>query len=233
MSDDQEKRRIDGKDATYIALAQQKYPPLTIERSTETDSPNDSGREASARLPERADNSAITRKRRTPPPRVRKPSSVHDKYEAPPGEDHEKYRARLRETFGDTLSNDFVDFALGKLIEALKPNPQLQLDEKTFNAALAMLHSAECRTELQASVAIEAIAAGLAGLRFLRQSQHHMTEEYINTYGPIGIKLLRLKIDLMRALDGMQRSSAGSVEIGNVNIEPGAQVAIRYQSPET
>jgi hypothetical protein len=168
--DERKKSRISGRDATRLALDQQKYPPVNIEPSTDGAGSSTKQSGAEARLPERAHNSAIARVRRTPPPRIRKPSALHEKYEAPAGQDHETYRARLRETFG-TMSKDFVDFALGKLVEALKPNPHLQLDEKTFNGALAMLHSANCQTELQALAAVEIVATGFAGLRFLRQSQ--------------------------------------------------------------
>src|SRR5437016_12818389 len=35
----------------------------------------------------------------------------------------ESHRARLREAFGNTLSDEFVEVLLGKLMEALRPNP--------------------------------------------------------------------------------------------------------------
>jgi hypothetical protein len=145
--EDKKKPRIGGKEATQLALNQQKYPPVNIEPSTDGADSATKPSGADARLPEQAHNSSIARNPRTPPPRIRKPSALHEKYEAPAGQDHEAHRARLRETFG-TMSEDFVDFALGKLVEALQPNPHLQLDEKTFNGALAMLHSANCQTEL-------------------------------------------------------------------------------------
>jgi hypothetical protein len=94
------------------------------------------------------------------------------------------FRARLREAFGNTMSDEFVNVMLGKVIEALKPNPFDQLEEATLNSALAIIASARCQSELEALMAVEIIATGFAGLRFLRQSQHSMTEEYIRTYGP-------------------------------------------------
>ena len=39
------------------------------------------------------------------------------------------------------------------------------------------------RSELQAVLAVQIIATGFAGLRFLRQSHRQMTEDYINVYG--------------------------------------------------
>jgi hypothetical protein len=48
------------------------------------------------------------------------------------------------------------------------------------------------RCELQAVLAVQIIATGFAGLRFLRQSHRHMTDDYINVYGGYAIKLLLL-----------------------------------------
>jgi hypothetical protein len=48
-----------------------------------------------------------------------------------------------------------------------------------------------CFNRLQALLAVQIIATGFAGLRFLRQSHRQMTEDYINLYGGYAIKLLR------------------------------------------
>jgi hypothetical protein len=135
----------------------------------------------------------------------------------------DSYRARLRQAFGNTLSDEFVDVMLGKLIEALKPNPFLQLEEPTLNAALAIIDSAQCRSELEAFIAVEIVATGFAGLRLLRQSQHQMTEDFINTYGPYATKLLRLQLDLIQALDRHRRSHSQTVEVRHLQIHSGAQ----------
>jgi len=112
---------------------------------------------------------------------------------------------------------------LGKIIEALKPNPFDQLDEATLNSALAIIDSARCRSELEALMAVEIVATGFAGLRFLRQSQHSMTEEYIRTYGPYASKLLRLQLDLIQALDRHRRGHKQTVEVRHLHIHSGAQ----------
>jgi hypothetical protein len=44
-----------------------------------------------------------------------------------PTPDLEGYRARLREAFGNTMSDEFVDVMLGKVVEALKPSPLTSL----------------------------------------------------------------------------------------------------------
>jgi hypothetical protein len=74
---------------------------------------------------------------RSTPPRVRKPSPLHDKCLAPTA-DLGGHRARLREAFGNTMSDEFVDVMLGKLVEALRPSPFDQLEESTLNAGLAL-----------------------------------------------------------------------------------------------
>ena len=121
------------------------------------------------------------------------------------------------------MSDEFVDVMLGKLIEALKPNPFDQLDEATLNSALAIIASARCQSELEAFIAMQIVATGFAGLRFLRQSQHSMTEEYIGTYGPYANKLLRLQVDLIQALDRHRRGHKQTVEVRHLHVYPGAQ----------
>src|ERR1700719_2900694 len=130
------------------------------------------------------------------PPRVRKPLPRNDQWKAPTP-DLEGHRQRLREALGNTLSDEFVDVILGKLVEALRPGLYDQLDEATLNAALATIDSMQPRSELQALLAVQIIATGFAGLRFLRQSHRQMTEDYIDVYGGYAIKLLRLQNDLI------------------------------------
>ena len=84
--------------------------------------------------------------------------------------DLEGHRARLREAFGNAMSDEFVEVILGKLIEALRPSPFDQLEEPTLNAALAIIASMQPQSELQALLAVQIIATGFSGLRFLRQS---------------------------------------------------------------
>jgi len=228
MTDDEDEKkeqRISGKDATNAALDAKRYPPVKIEASGDTKGPAEGTRTESniAKFGDGADNALLPAKRRNPPPRVRKPSPSNEQYLAPTN-DIEGHHARLREAFGNTMSDEFVQVMLGKLVEALKPNPFDELQEATFNAALAMLHSAHCQSELQAFVAVEIVATGFAGLRFVRQSQRHMTEEYISVYGNYAQKLLRMQIDLMQTLERMQRGGKPSFGIGHVEIHPGAQV---------
>jgi hypothetical protein len=47
----------------------------------------------------------------------------------------------VREALGNTLSDEFVDVILAKLVEALRPGLYDQLDEATLNAALATIDS--------------------------------------------------------------------------------------------
>ena len=73
------------------------------------------------------------------------------------------HRKRLREALGNTLSDEFVDVILGKLVEALRPGLYDQLEEATLNAALATIDSMQPRSELQALLAVQIIATGFAG----------------------------------------------------------------------
>ena len=219
-----EKSSIDGKKATYAALSAQQYPPVQIEAPENTAADSETGEKAD-NLPVSATDAAQDIREdapRTAPPRVRKPSPINNQYLAPTS-DLEGYRARLRATFGNTMSDEFVEVMLGKLIEALKPNPHDQLEEKTLNAALAIIHSAQCRSELEALITLEIVATGFAGLRFLRQAQHFMTEDYIELYGNYADKLLKRQISLLQALDRNQRGHKQTVEVRHLHVHSGAQ----------
>ena len=89
----------------------------------------------------------------------------NDQWKAPTP-DLEGHRQRLREAFGNTLSDEFVDVILGKLVEALRPGLYDPLEEATLNAALAIIDSMQPRSELQALLAVQIIATGFAGYDF-------------------------------------------------------------------
>jgi len=150
---------------------------------------------------------------------------MNDRFLAPTT-DLQSYHARLREAFGNTMSDEFVQVMLGKLVEALRPGPYDELQETTLNAALAMVSSAECRSELEAFLLVEIVATGFSGLRLLRQSQKHMTEDYINIYGNYGTKLIRLQLDLMKTFEQMRRVNQQTVAVGRLDIHPGAQALV-------
>jgi hypothetical protein len=215
------KSLISGKEATHVALEAQKYGPLHIGAS-DNSVPSSETTQTMAKLPVPVDDAREVSERRKAPPRVRKPSPQHDQCLAPTP-DLEGYRARLREAFGNTMSDEFVDVVLGKVVEALKPSPFDRLDEPTLNAALAMIDSAQCRSELEAFIAVEIVATGSSGLRFLRQSHRNMTEEFINVYGNYANKLLRLHLDLIQALDRHRRGHKQTVEVRHLHIHSGAQ----------
>src|SRR5262249_219475 len=141
------------------------------------------------------------------PPRVRKPSPHSDQCTAPT-EDLEGHRLALRQAFGDTLSDEFVSVVLGKLIAVLRPGPHDNLDEPTLNAAIAMISSMNLKTELQALLGVQIVAAGLTGLKFMGLSQRHLDEIYIGVYGGYSVKLLRLQLDMIQTLDRHQRGNS-------------------------
>jgi hypothetical protein len=164
------------------------------------------------------------------PPRVSKPSAHHDQCGAPTA-DVESHRKRLREAFGNTMSDEFVDVLLGKLIEALRPGSLETLEEATVNAALAIIHSMHPQSELQALVAVEIVAAGFSGLRLLRQSQHLLTADYIETYGNYAIKLLRLQNDMIQTFERCRGGNKQTVEVRHLHIHSDAKAMVGIINP--
>jgi hypothetical protein len=205
---------IRGTEPTYVALEAQKRGPMRIGQ------PSD-GAEAPADLALPSD-AAVSSKSRKVPPRLRKPDPRLDQCLAP-SSDIAAHRARLREAFGRTMSDEFVDVMLGKLVELLRPNPLDQLEEATLNAALALVSSVQPRTELEALLAVQIVATGFSGIRFLRQSQHHMDEAFIEVYGGYAMKLIRLEQELIQTLDRHRRGHKQTVEVRHVHLHDGAQ----------
>jgi hypothetical protein len=72
-------------------------------------------------------------------------------------------------------------------------------------------------------MAVQIVATGFSGLRFLRQSHRHMTEDFIDVYGGYATKLLKLQVDLIQGLDRHRRGNRQTVEVRHVHIYPGAQ----------
>jgi hypothetical protein len=218
-------RHISGREATYMAIESDRRGPVRIEPLPEgcaAGAPSTTSG-SSALVPTNT-GSVVPRAgaTRKTPPRVRKPSRNHDRCVAPTA-DLEAHQGALRQAFGDTLSDEFAEFMLGKLITALRPDPFDHLDEATLNAAIALIASINPQTELAALIAVQIAATGFAGLKFLRQSQHHMDEIYIDVYGGYATKLLRLQLDMIQTLDRHQRGNKQTVEVRHVHIHSGAQ----------
>jgi hypothetical protein len=199
---------------TYVALEAGKRGPIPI-------GPSNDGTRTTTKIALPID-AAVSSKGRKAPPRVRKPDPSLDRCLAP-SSDLVAHRARLREAFGRTMSDEFVEVMLGKLVEALRPNPFDRLEEATLNAALALISSVQPRTELEALLAVQIVATGFSGLRFLRQSQHHMDEAFIAVYGGYAMKLLRLEQELIQTLDRHRRGHKQTVEVRHVHLHDGAQ----------
>lgn len=210
MADDE--KHIRGRDAVRMAEENDKRRPIALEPA-----PNGAV-DAVSEFQVPVETNAHSR---TLPPRVLKPSRMNDQVQAPTP-DLEAHRAALRRVFG-TLSEDYSQTMFGKLVAGLRPSPHEHLDEATLNAAIALVASMRPETELQALLAVEIAAIAFAAPKFLRLSQHHLDEIHISVYGNYAIKLLRLQLDMIHALDRHRRGNQQTVEVRHVHIYPGAQ----------
>ena len=158
---------------------------------------------------------------RKKPPRVRKPSASHDIIHAPTA-DIETHRAMLRTTFG-TLSEEFADTMMGRIISGLRPNAYDILGEATLNAALATVASLKPESEIEALMAVQAVIAGFSALRMMELSQRHPGEENVAVYGGYANKLLKLQNELLQTLERRRRGNSQSITVRHVHFHPGAQ----------
>src|SRR5205823_1960104 len=144
------------------------------------------------------------------PPRLRQPARRGQVLLAPKAE-LQAHKAAFREVFGETLSDEFVDEMLTQLDSALAPGPWDVLEPGTLNAAIAIIASVKPQTELEALLAVQIVATGFAGLKFLQRGQSHLEEAYISVYGGYSTRLLRLQLDLIQALDKHRRCRTADV----------------------
>jgi hypothetical protein len=209
-------QRIDGRQATYVALEDAKRKPVQLQPAAENQEPP-----RSPLLPDSENTSENKREQRKAPPRVRKPSRNRDECVAPTTDLGEHQRS-LRETFGNTLSDEVVDDLLGKLIKGLRPGPFDTLDEATLNTALATIDSLKPDSEHLAVLAVEIVIVGSAAQRFLRMSQHGLTADFVEVYGNFALKLFRQEAELRRIYDRLKRGNTHRMEINHVHIYYGA-----------
>jgi hypothetical protein len=113
-----------------------------------------------------------------------------------------------------------------KLMDALAPSPHDELGETTLNAGLAIITSMQPQSEIEALLAVQIVATGFSGLRFLRDSHRQMTGDFIDVYGGYAERLLRLQNDLIRAFDRHRRGNRQTVEVRHVHLHPGSQGVI-------
>ena len=213
------KPRISGNEAAYVARESDRRRPVRLLAS-------DGGDDVSvATVPSEAADQG-----RKAPPRVSKPSAHHDRCVAPTP-DLESHRKQLREAFGNSMSDEFVDVLLGKLIEGLRPGSIETLEEATLNTALAIIYSMHPQSELHAFLAVQTVVAGFSGLRLLRASQQHLTQDYIDVYGNFAIKLLRLQNEMLQTFERCRQGSQRVVEVRYVHIHSGGQGVVGIISP--
>jgi hypothetical protein len=155
------------------------------------------------------------------PPRLHQPARRGPVVVAPKAE-LQAHKAAFRKVFGETLSDEFVDEMLTQLDWALAPGPWDQLEAGTVNAAIAIIAAVKPQTELEALLAVQIVAAGFAGLKFLKHGQRHLEEAYISVYGGYATRLLRLQLELIQALDKHRRGHKQTVEVRHVHIHSGA-----------
>jgi hypothetical protein len=199
------KSRIRGGDAAKAAIATTERLPITLHATDVVGRPQPIAEATQSNKP----------------PRVRKPSSRHDVIYAPTA-DLEMHCAKLRIAFG-TLSEEFADTMMGKIISGLRPNAYDILEEATLNAALATVASLRPESEMEALISVQIVIAGFSALRMLELSQRHLGEENIAVYGGYANRLLKLQTELLRVLNRHRRGNSQSIVVKHVHIHPGAQ----------
>jgi len=155
------------------------------------------------------------------PPRLRKPSSYNDAVAPTIG--LEEHKAALRQVFGETLSDEFVDVMFKKLVSLLRPGYLDVLDEATLNSAIALIASIQPRSELEGVIAVDIAATAFASFKFLHLCLRHQQDTYIDVWGGYAIRLIKLELELIQALDKHRRGNKQTVRVEHVHLHAGAQ----------
>ena len=95
MTDKVEKPRISGKEATHVAMEAEEYRPVQI-CAADNSMPHTKEPADKAQVPAPMNGTPDGGHARKPPPRVRKPSPLHDQYLAPTPDLRELSRAAPR-----------------------------------------------------------------------------------------------------------------------------------------
>src|SRR5215467_6826435 len=145
----------------------------------------------------------------------------------------EEHKAALRQVFGETLSDEFVDVMFNKLLSSLRPGSDDVLDEATLNAAIALIASVQPRSELVAVIAVGIAATAFASFKFLHLSLRYQQDVYIDVWGGHAIQLIRLELELIRTLDKHRRGNKQTVRVEHVHLHAGVQGGLGIvNSPE-
>jgi glycogen synthase len=69
------------------------------------------------------------------------------------------------------------------------------------------------QSELEALTAVQTVIVGFSALRFHRESQHHMLQQYIDLYGRHADKLFRRQSELIRTYDRHRRGNNQTINV--------------------
>ena len=203
------KSRIRGGDAAWAAVLMAERRPVPLQ-ATDLVGPF---------------QPALVETARKRPPQVRKPSAGHDVIYAPT-DDLEAHRAALREAFGGTQSDQFVETMMGRLIACLRPNHFDSLEEATLNAAIAVIAAAKTTSELEALLATQAVIAGFSAFRMLELSQRSFEEPNVVLYGGYANRLLKLQNELIETINRHRRGGTQTVNVIHVHQRDGGVVGV-------
>ena len=201
------RRQIEGLEAAR--LANEKREPVSLLPS-----------QSEERQLEKPRSPSANEVGKTAPPRLGKLGRRGDVILAPKAELQE-HKAAFRQVFGETLSDEFVDEMLTRLVTALAPGPWDVLEASTLNAAIALIASVKPQTELEALLAVQIAATGFASLKFLKLGQRHLEDAYIEVYGGYATRLMRLQLELIQALDKHRRGRRDNKQTVELHIHPG------------
>lgn len=136
--------------------------------------------------------------------------------------DADGHHAALSRTFA-SASADFVASemdALGKVTNVAYAH----VSARELNAGLAMVAAAEPRNELEAALAVNAVAAHQQAMRLLAKIENVDGAPYAAAaYGTAAAKLMRACADQLLALDRLRRKADQRIVVEHLHLEQGAR----------
>jgi hypothetical protein len=142
----------------------------------------------------------------------------------PKHNDHDGWGARIQDALG-TRSADFANTEVERMLAAMQPRDGVPT-EAQLNAALAVVHSAQPRNEIEAMLASQMAVTHALAMDMLGRTKQSPTVPYMETCANLATKLQRTFVAQVEALSKLRRGGEQKVTVEHVHVHAGGQAIV-------
>lgn len=137
----------------------------------------------------------------------------------------DEWRDRLKAVLG-TVSDDFVDASLRRLIYACRLPGHLVASATSLSAALALIQSMEPANEMEAMVAVHIASLEAAAMAMMGRLAESGMEARIRSASMAVAKLERVLAAQINTYHRLKHGNRQVIRIEKVEVQPGAQAVV-------